>query len=337
MRILYLSCHSILEYDEVRMLFELGHDVFPAGAYIDPSKPHDDMRPPILGMTVDPDLAEQYSKLAPEGVDARGYLTKEFVDNFDAVIVMHLPAWIQQNWDVMKHKRVIWRTIGQSIANTEMGMKRYRDQGLEIVRYSPMEKNIPGYIGEDAMIRFCKDPSDYGPWEGRRKRVVTFAQSMKDRDSACNFTAFEQATRGVDRHLFGKGNEGSADFATGMVPFPRLQQEMRENRVYFYTGTKPASYTLNFIEAFMTGIPVVAIGPKLGNMPGYSLYEIDNFIASGYNGFVSSNIDVLKMSIRTLLQDDKLAAELGARGRQTAISLFGKNKIAPQWQEYLGD
>jgi len=337
MKILYLSCHSILEYDEVKMLHELGHEVFPAGAYVDPSKPHDDMRPPITGMTVDPDLLEEYGRLAPEGIDSRERLTKEFVDNFDTVIVMHLPAWIHKNWDVMKHKRVIWRTIGQSVAHTETGMKRYRDEGMEIVRYSPMESNIPGYIGEDATIRFYKDPSDYGPWTGQRKRVITFAQSMRARGDSCNFDAFNRATMGCDRHLFGKGNEGSVDFATGMVPFSQLQQEMRDNRVYFYTGTKPASYTLNFIEAFMTGIPIVAIGPNLGDMPGYTLYEVGNFISNGYNGFVSNDIQMLGMYVKTMLGNFETAAEMGARGRQMAISLFGKDKIYPQWKQYLGD
>jgi hypothetical protein len=38
-------------------------------------------------------------------------------------------------------------------------LARGAPEGLEIVRYSPMERNIPGYIGEDALIRFYKDPA----------------------------------------------------------------------------------------------------------------------------------------------------------------------------------
>ncbi|MFY0784083.1 hypothetical protein AB1K18_28080 [Peribacillus simplex] len=38
-----------------------------------------------------------------------------------------------------------------------------------------------------------------------------------------------------------------------------MKQEMRENRAFFYTGTRITSYTLGFIEAFMTGIPIVSI------------------------------------------------------------------------------
>ena len=47
MKILYLSCHSVLEYDEIRILSDLGYDVFSIGAYITPSIPHVDMRPSI--------------------------------------------------------------------------------------------------------------------------------------------------------------------------------------------------------------------------------------------------------------------------------------------------
>jgi hypothetical protein len=330
-----MSCHSILEHDEIKLLHELGHEVFPAGAYIDPSKPHDYMRPPIPDIVVDPELIEQYGKLADPGVDARDCLTKEFVNNFDTVIIMHLPRWIIGNWEAIKHKNVIWRTIGQSIDQTEFSLKPYRDQGLKIVRYSPMERNLLNYIGEDAIIRFYKDPDEYGPWTGEIKQVITFGQSMMRRDGACNFTAFERATRSFPRHLFGKGNENSVPWATGMVSFEQLQHEMCANRVYFYTGTKPASYTLNFMEAWITAIPVVALGPKHGNMPGYNLYEIHRLIENGVNGFVSDDIKELQSYIKLLFDDKMVAEDISTQARRTAIATFGKQKALESWQEFL--
>ena len=47
MKILYLSCHLVLEYDELRILTELGHDVTVIGGYIDPRNPHVDTRPAL--------------------------------------------------------------------------------------------------------------------------------------------------------------------------------------------------------------------------------------------------------------------------------------------------
>jgi hypothetical protein len=40
-----------------------------------------------------------------------------------------------------------------------------------------------------------------------------------------------------------------------------MRDYLRRIRAYLYTGTQPASYTLGLIEAMMTGVPVVSIGP----------------------------------------------------------------------------
>jgi len=161
MKILYLSCHSILEYDEVRLLRELGYDVFAAGAYLNSTG--DSMRPELPPISLDPVALAQFHEIAQQhpGEDNKDNLSREFVENFDCILVMHMPKWIERNWDVMKHKRVIWRTIGQSVAHTEAQLASYRREGMEIVRYSPREVTIPGFIGQDALIRFYKDPDEY--------------------------------------------------------------------------------------------------------------------------------------------------------------------------------
>jgi hypothetical protein len=341
MRILYLSCHSILEYDEVKLLTELGHDVFSPGAYVEPANPGDSsLRPGIPGLEYDKDILQEFHAIHDRfpGEDNKDHLYKEFVDHFDCVIVMHLPRWIQRNWHAMHHKRVIWRTIGQSVSGIEMHLAPYRRQGMEIVRYSPKEANIPGQIGQDALIRFYKDPEDYGNWTGEKERVVTFAQHMQQRNRACNYTLFDNVTRPFDRRLFGPGNE-SGDWQMGKVPFEQLQEEMRTNRVYFYTGTHPASYTLNFIEAWMTGIPVVAIGHEFGNanyFPGHDLYEVHELLTDGMDGFVSDNPQKLQNDVRLLLDDYALAKTIGQKGRKRAIEVFGKETIKEQWRRFLG-
>lgn len=340
MRILYMSCHSILEYDEARLLSELGHEVFSPGAYVEPANPGDaSLRPSIPGLVYNTDILEQWHKLAGThpGKDGKDYLTKEFVDNFDCIIVMHLPRWIIKNWNVMLGKRVIWRTIGQSIDAREKELASYRKKGMQIIRYSPMERNIPGYIGEDALIRFYKDPDDYGPWVGDNKRVITFAQHMQQRDSACNYSFFEKTTRQFPRHLFGPGNEGQ-EWTSGKVSFEQLKEEMRLNRVYFYTGTHPASYTLNFIEAWISGMPIVAIGPQHGNskhFANHELYEIPQLIKNQVNGFISDNSYELQVYIQSLLNNDKLAQSISISARKSAIEFFGKETIKQQWKEFL--
>jgi glycosyltransferase involved in cell wall biosynthesis len=340
-KILYMSCHEVLEFEEVSLFSELGYEVFSPGAYVcNENKGDQDLRPSIPGLKYNPDIVEKWHQdiaLKHPGEDGKDHLTKEFVDEFDMVVVMHLPRWISRNWEAIKHKRVIWRTIGQSIASTEAQLRQYRNEGMEIVRYSPREVYIPGFIGQDAMIRFYKDPEQFKDWNGQKKQVINFSQDMINRNEACNFTFFEQVTSPFPRRLFGTGSE-KLSWGAGKITYQQLQQEMRDNRCYFYTGTHPASYTLNFMEALMTGIPMVAIGPQHGNasyFPGHPLYEIPDLIENNLNGFISDDINELRAYINLLLTNDDLAKDISIEGRKIAIEHFGKEMIGLAWKEYL--
>jgi len=341
MKILYLSCHESLEHDEIKLFHEMGHQVFSPGSYVNPDNRGDScLRPDLPQLNYDPAIVEQYHQIGARfpGEDGKIHLTKAFVDNFDVVIVMHIPDWIKVNWEAIKHKPVIWRTIGQSVASTEQGLAPYRAAGLKIVRYSPQENFIPHYLGCDALIRFYKDPDEYGPWNGDQNFVISLAQSMQQRGSFCNYHTFEEATRPFPRKLFGPGNEQSG-LGYGKIPFEQIKQEFRNNRVYFYTGTHPASYTLNFIESWISGIPIVAIGPKFGNADvwrNHNLYEIHNLIHNGVDGFISDSISQLQSHIRSLLNDKRLAQQISDAGRKEAIRHFGRDMIKASWEVYLG-
>lgn len=329
MKLLYLSCHAILEYDECKLFEELGIDWFSLGSYIRPDEPVDPIRPAIKRVA-DPELLS----IAPD----RDNIPKSFIDKFDVVVVMHLPQWIENNWEAMKHKTVIWRTIGQSSPEIEQRLWKYRQEGLKIIRYSPMEHEIPGNIGADAVIRFYKDPEEFGMWNGVSKEVITFAQNMQNRAEYCNFEAFKQiAEQYQNMHVFGPNNEVSGRLGGGFMTYEKMKQKMRDARVYFYTGTQPASYTLNFIEAMMTGIPMVCLGAKYGNSLNIAgnVYEIPEIIANASNGFYSDNLSDLKDKIDFLLQHHDTARAIGEHGRQTAIKLFGKDTIRKLWKVTL--
>jgi glycosyltransferase involved in cell wall biosynthesis len=330
-KLLYLSCHSIAEYDEVSLFREIGIDVKSHGTYANPNNPGDKKRPPIKG-----EYDDQFVSLVMRyGKDK---LPREIIEPFDVVLSHWMPQWIENNWEVMKDKIVILRTNGQSTRDNEKWMKPYREQGLKIVRYSPIEKTIPDYIGHDAVIRFYKDPDEWKDWNGRRKRVITVGQSMKKRGVHCGFHIFKAVTSGFERKLFGPENEDTGHLWGGLLSFEKLKQQLRDNRVYFYTGTMPASYTLNFIEAWMTGIPIVAIGGELGNAPFLEkqyTYEIPFIMKNGVEGFWSDDFGALAGYIEQLMCDDKLAERVSKAGREKAIELFGKAKIKKQWQQFF--
>ncbi|WP_313802437.1 hypothetical protein [Cytobacillus sp.] len=330
MRILYISVHEVLEYDELKIFTELGYDCYSHGAYCRPYL-GSSLRPPIPEMRYDQHFANLVDR-SPNKDD----LDPELIEDKDIIIIMHSPSIVVNNWEKFKHKRVIWRSIGQSVSAVEQALEPYRRQGLEIVRYSPREKMIPGYIGDDAIIRFYKDPAEYNGWNGNKNQIMALNQAMKQRAIDCNYDFFHQVCNGFPVQLFGRGNEGLPESA-GELTYEQLKQELKDNRVIFYTGTQVTSYTLGFIEAFMTGIPIVSIGEKRGNHQFYNqqTFEIQDIIENGKDGYVSDDISTLKMYIRELLNNHNHAKEISERARIKAIQLFGKENIKKQWEMYL--
>ena len=331
MKLLYLSVHSILEYDELKIFEELGIDYFSLGSYINPQQPVDPIRPALKKA---PD--EWLLTHAP----LRDKLTKEFVNKFDVIVIMHGDTgdgnWIEQNWPVLQGKRVIWRTIGQSTSKLEQKMFTYRTQGLQVVRYSRREANIDQTAGCDRIIPFYKDPEEFNNWIGAGNQVITIAQNMKVRAEYCNYDTFCYLAKGFNAKLYGPHNENS-EYNGGLLTYEEMKQKMRDCRVYIYTGTQPASYTLNLIEAMMTGAPIVAIGPKYANSLKIAgdTYEIPDIITNGVNGFWSDDMDELRGRIEFLLSDLAAARRIGAMGRETAIQRFGKQTVKMLWEQFL--
>lgn len=333
MKILYLSTHEILEYDEVKLFTELGHEVFSMGAYTSSSK-GGEMRGEIPGLYQN----EPLKAIALQS--SKEHLHREIVAWADVIISMHNPdpdqPWISNNWHLFQGKRTIWRSIGQSSRNIEMALSRYKDVGLEVVRYSPRERNIPAYCGENAMIRFYKDPEEFKGWTGEEKIVINFTQSLKKRGDHCGYLTFMKGTEGLPRKVYGPGNDDLKEVSGGLLTYDQQKEMYRKARAYFYYGTAPASYTLTLMEAMMTGIPVVAASPTFSaNIYQQNTNEVEDIIQNGRNGFVGQSVDQIKEYLQKLLDDDKLAKEIGDAGRQTAIQLWGKEKIKREWREYL--
>ncbi len=333
MKILYLSCHSILEYDEVKLLLEMGHDVFSHGAYMNPENQGDGLRPAIPNLNQDKKILEIALRTNKD------HLTEEMVEPFDTVIVMSLPHWISNNWEVLKKKRVILRTIGQNSYVTEKAIAPFRKKGLQIIRYSAKEMTIPGYAGEDAIIRFYKEADVYGGWIGNIMRVINLTQSMKNRGRECNYAFYRRAMQNLPHTLFGPHNETIGEpWAKGALSFDQMLEAFRRHRAYFYLGTYPTSYTLNFIEAWMTGIPLVALGPERGNDPqllGHALYEGPDLISHGKDGFYSDDPLELEQIFSDLLNDHDYAKAVSLEGRKKAIEIFGKEAVWSVWNNFL--
>jgi hypothetical protein len=341
MNILLLASHAVAEYDDIRMFTDMGHDVFCPGGYQDPRQPGEGIRPGIPNAPVHPELIEACEAQRREGGDpgpkidmAKANLHPDVIDWADVIIVHHfVDQWIIQQWARIRHKRVIWRTCGQSNPHLEQAMARYRRDGLQIVRYSPAERRYfeprKAWAGEDALIRFGKYPDDYGPWVGDKVLVGNLTQDMAARGDACGYGFWMEATAGLLAEPAGKGSDAIGGLGT--LSYSGMLEYLRRLRAYLYTGTRPASYTLGLIEAMLSGVPVVSIdsGSWGSGWGGDTLFEAHEIAGMFYPADWARNV------LQRFLDDADYARRIGEAQRERAIRLFGIDEIAPRWQDFL--
>lgn len=341
MKILYISVHGVLEWQELQLLTDLGHECFSTGEYrvpdVRPEEEYLHKRPGVKGMIRHPEL-ENFVKGYPD-TD----IAQELIDWCDIVIIMHDPNVIVTNWDKFKSsgKPVVWRSIGQSTMHVEDMIRRMRYDGMKIVRMSPREEKIVGYVGSDAMIRFYADPNDLNEWNGNTKRVINFTQTLLGRRTACHYDQIMQVIKDFPAIIYGSGNNDLGPLNGGELPYDLYKGALRDNRCFIYGGTFPSPYTLALIDAMMLGIPIIAIGPKLAQdiqvaqEDKYDYYELPDIIKNGENGFISDNINELRGYIDQLMQDEQLAKRISQEGRKTAVRLWNYEKISGEWEGFL--
>ncbi len=337
MNVLLLVSHAIAEYDDLRMLSDLGYDVFCPGGYEKPAEAREAMRPPLPDVKDFPELRAlceaQREKHAGEDASfvidwAKGDLHPDLIDWADVIICHHFPVpWIHAQWQKIHHKRVIWRTCGQSNAELEQYTAPYRRGGLEIVRYSPMERNLGNFAGEDALIRFGKYVEDFPAWTGEVRVVVNVTQHLYQRHPATNWEFWEVATMDLPRLPIGPGS--SVIGGPGELATEAMYAVLARSRAYLYTGTQPASYTLGLIEGMMVGIPMVSIGPSWMTYP--ALFE-----GHELTGFAFENPEDVASLLRVWLNDSDAAKEVSIYQRSVAVQEFGMDTIGPKWKAFLG-
>jgi hypothetical protein len=349
MNILLLLAHSIEEHDQLKLLSEAGYDVFSIGGYINPGAPHDPKRPALPEVPYHPELQAVVDALGtPDNLDAaKRHIPDDILDWADVIICHHYEhTWLVPQWDRIKHKRVIWRTVGQSVDGNEAMMAPLRKDGLQIVRYSPKERNIPNFAGEDALIRFYKDPDEWQGWTGEWPGVINITQHLAQRDPYTNYGFWRDATAGLALPNgmdgppppfalpLGPGSEAIG--GPGELTYDEMKAWLRRARVYLYTGTQPASYTLGLIEAMMTGIPVVSIGPShMRIFPyGHLMFEGHELVEPA---LAKDDPTAAGAALRTLLNTEvAFASAFSNHQRQRAIDLFGKDRIKAEWKAFLG-
>lgn len=338
-RVLLILSHSIEEHDQLKLLSGLGYQVFSLGGYINPHHPHDPKRPALPDVPYFGDLQEIVDSL--DRVDNIGAAAThvpqgilDWLGDDGVIICHHYLERIFGQWDHLKEwgGRVVWRTVGQSVEENERRAARYVADGLEVVRYSPKERNIPGYAGEDALIRFYKNPLEWDAWTGEDEVVTNATQGLLQRHPWTNAEFWWQATMNLPTRPVGPGSE-ELPGGTGELTWEDMRAALRSSRAYLYTGTQPASYTLGLLEALMVGIPVISIGPQhMRIFPyGHGLFE-GHELASAW----TDDPGEAETLLRSFLGDREMARHVGAAQRQRTIETFGIDRVSKDWAAFLG-
>lgn len=342
MKLLYFSCHETLEHDELSMFSKLGFEVFPIGHYTKFDQPIKSSREkldiPVMQEAVDIfNRYHSYEKLKTKLSDIKSgskgpYMFKvhpELARIFDVVVVSYYEENITLNWDTIKDKHVVLRTISQ----LQSHRSPFRSK-VKTVALSPQEKFLHGYT-PDKVIRQSVDTNLYSGWQGNSDVVLTVNKWLKKRGDVSAWDAYNQVTKDFNRLVCGFGNE-DISWAISDLPQSKIQEIRQNAGVYFSTCSKPGGVTYTFVEALSTGIPMVTIGPNLGNFaPNVPSFDAHLFIKNGYNGFWSDDVRELKKYIRELINNKELAKQISINGRNTAIEHFSIEKCTQDWKDFF--
>jgi glycosyltransferase involved in cell wall biosynthesis len=337
MRILYVSFHEVHEYDEVRLLAGLGHQVFPLGHYHEPGPYPGIMRPPL-------DLGPEHARLQQSFLDqgcrfqiqdatSHSHLTREFVAQFDLTIVTYNVFFIHHFWEALSVRPIVMRTNGQAMNEWEHFYADLRTKGVQVVRYGEAETEQTGYAGHDAIIRFYKDPDDFRAWTGSMPAALTFAVGFAQRYPA-EYALWRASTEGLHMLLGGAANDGIPG-ALGPVSADEQMALLAGCRAYFYCSGLRIPYTLNFIEAWMAGIPVVVMDDRVVPRNGPRCSEIARLIKPGEDCLLVHDAAQAQAALARLIADPDEGRRIGQAGRRAAIRWFGRDHIAAEWAAFL--
>jgi glycosyltransferase involved in cell wall biosynthesis len=336
MDIVLISVHSVLEYDEIRLFERMGHKVFSLGLYFNRVSA-DGMRGSLQDTLWHEKMRRSFDATGciigiPDHVHYK--VTHDFMDNFDVCIVHHNFRFIKYNWDVLEGRNVVWRTIGQELEYAEQEMQVFKTKGVKIARWSPAEQWIPHYIGHDAIIHAVKFAEDWYGWTGELQTVVTFANNIVSRRDSLNWDFYKQAVENLPKVLFGFGNE-EVPWSSGALSEQDQISALRRHRCVFSTGTWPAPYTLTFVEAWMTGAPIIHVGREVWSRADEKCFEVDHLIDHGLNGFIVNSVEETEYYAKSLLADWELARKVSIEGRRKAVEVFGFEAAASAWSGLL--
>lgn len=349
LKVLYVSSnHASLEYDDLAMLSEMGVEWFSTGVYLHPDNPLKSLvSRGIFRKVANPKYVSIFKKANQSYVPFENSLVtipKDLVEDFDVVWVTHTFPNVLNNWESFQGKTVIWRTYNQQDPQWEEQAKELTKKGLKIVRMGETESNRVTFAGQDAVIRAYVDKNKFCNWKGSRRKILTyhnrFDQRLKQSLNECtrSYVKLRSALPGHLFELYGFGNPNNG-FSLGSLPHEAQIERYQSSIIYLSLNSESAVYTNSFMEALMTGIPVVTFGSETSNVKSSpelkDSYEVPYLVENGKEAIVSDDLQFIRDQINQLMESSSYRTALGQAGRERALQLFDKSRIMKQWEEFL--
>ena len=302
MKIFIKSCHATLEYDQARMLHNMGYHV--GGNF---------------------DIGSKQRKKLPGITD-----TNSNIDEFDTILLhqtedfdLVMESFLQQG------KKVILSAFGQGCDRQHINVSNLCKQyeNAYVSSYSVKDYNM--YVGfgcpshKIEMIRFGKYLDDFKPWKGKWPLCYISCNAINRRGAGCGWEILKAIENsGLPIILSGNETAENTEFGLGEIDEKAMHNTFSNAMCHLHLGTIPAPITLSLLEAFCSGTPVVAYNNQHG------------LINEGFEIDFYDDAQGLAHGIHRMLTDESYRQEQHKKSLRNA-KYFNIHEVAPKWRTLL--
>lgn len=161
-------------------------------------------------------------------------------------------------------------------------------------------------------------------YSGHLKKGVVVINNLQERGRRLGLDIFLEVRKQIPLDLIGMDTKKLGGI--GEILHPQIAGFVKNYR-FFFNPIRYTSLGLAVIEAMMVGIPVV----------GLATTEMVTVIRDGFSGFLHTDVDYLISRMKLLLEDQPLAANLGAEGKRTAMKRFNIARFTEDWYRLLDE
>lgn len=220
-------------------------------------------------------------------------------------------------------------TTESGLGGNQVDLDKYREQvktltqDMKRVFISQTKQDDWGFEGD--IIRPGIPLAEYGGYTGENAKVLRVGNMLRERDLMLGFTVGESILENFPSTTLGENPTlPNSRLSRG---FDDLRQHYRTCRVFLNTTVNgyEDGYNLAMLEAMATGMPVI------------STENSTSPIKDGINGFISSDVTLLRQRVKGLLDDPELAREMGINARKTVEGEFSMSVFIRNWQKTIKD